>query len=52
MPANTLLCYNYGAAAVKQWGKNTAVLDNRAGLPCPPIPEVLPVGRWRSYDNR
>ena len=52
MPADTLLRYNYGAAAVKQWGKNTAVLNNRAGLPRPQKSKVLPVGPTRGIGDR
>jgi hypothetical protein len=51
-PAETLLHYNYGAAAVKRWGKNTAVLDNRAGLPRPQKPEVQPLGPTRAVRDR
>ena len=31
-PADVLLHYNYGAAAVKEWGENTSVLDNRLDI--------------------
>jgi hypothetical protein len=37
-PADLLLHYNYGAAAVKQWGKNTSVLTNRPDIPRPSVP--------------
>jgi hypothetical protein len=37
-PADVLLHYNYGAAAVKKWGKNTSVLTNRPNIPRPPVP--------------
>ncbi|KAI9566243.1 hypothetical protein HD554DRAFT_2118651 [Boletus coccyginus] len=34
-PSDLLLHYNYGAAAVKLWGRNHAILGNHAGLPRP-----------------
>jgi hypothetical protein len=34
-PSDLLLHYNYGAAAVKQWGKNVSVLTERPGVPRP-----------------
>jgi hypothetical protein len=52
MPADTLLRYNYGAAAVKQWGKNIDILSTREGLPRPQIPEVLPVGPEKGVNDR
>ena len=42
-PADLLLHYNYGAAAVKQWGKNTSVLINRPDIPRPPEPVPAPM---------
>jgi hypothetical protein len=36
-PADVLLHYNYGAAAVKKWGKNTSVLTDRPDIPRPSI---------------
>jgi hypothetical protein len=51
-PSDTLLHYNYGAAAVKRWGKNIAVLGNGEGLLRPQKPEVLPVGPTRGVGNR
>jgi hypothetical protein len=36
-PADFLLHYNYGAAAVKQWGKNTSILTNRPDIPRPSV---------------
>jgi hypothetical protein len=32
-PSDLLLHYNYGAAAVKHWGRNVDVLDKRPDLP-------------------
>jgi hypothetical protein len=42
-PADILLHYNYGAATVKQWGQNYAVLNNRPSLPRPqePVPTSM-----------
>ena len=34
-PADFLLHYNYGAAAVKQWGKNSSVLTKSLPIPAP-----------------
>lgn len=51
-PSDLLLHYNYGAAAVKHWGRNTAVLDNRPGLYRPPAPETTPVGAAKRVGNR
>jgi hypothetical protein len=39
-PADILLHYNYGAAAVKQWGKNSSVLTNRPSVPRPSVPPI------------
>jgi hypothetical protein len=44
MPADLLLHYNYGAAAVKQWGKNTSVLTNRPDIPRPSVPTPAAMG--------
>ncbi|KAF8878882.1 hypothetical protein BD779DRAFT_1175813 [Infundibulicybe gibba] len=44
-PSDLLLHYNYGAAAVKNWGRNTDVLGQRPGLP---RPHVLPPAAGRS----
>jgi hypothetical protein len=41
-PADLLLHYNYGAAAVKKWGKNTSVLTDH-----PDIPRPAPTGPKR-----
>jgi hypothetical protein len=43
-PSDLLLHYNYGAAAVKCWGRNTEVLENRANPPCPSVPQTGPSG--------
>ncbi|KIJ31519.1 hypothetical protein M422DRAFT_234529 [Sphaerobolus stellatus SS14] len=47
-PSPLLLHYRYGATAVKQWGKNTMVLNNHPGLRRPPKPETLPLGPSRT----
>jgi hypothetical protein len=39
-PADLLLHYNYGTAAVKQWGKNTSILTNRPDIPRPLVPAL------------
>jgi hypothetical protein len=46
-PADLLLHYNYGAAAVKQWGRNTSVLTNRPNIPRPPVPVLAPMAQTR-----
>jgi hypothetical protein len=51
-PADVLLHYNYGAAAVKKWGENTSVLTNRPDIPCPSVPVPAPMGRIRVKDDR
>ena len=44
-PADLLMHYNYGAAAVKHWGKNISVLTDRPGIPrSVPVPAPMPVG--------
>lgn len=42
-PADLLLHYNYGAAAVKQWGRNTDILAKRSNLPRPSAPAPMAV---------
>ena len=51
-PSDLLLHYNYGAAAVKHWGRNQDVLDNHPGLPRPRGPETVAMGPTRSVDDR
>ncbi|KZP28688.1 hypothetical protein FIBSPDRAFT_947515 [Athelia psychrophila] len=43
-PADLLLHYNYGAAAVKQWGKNISVLTDRPNIPRPSAPAPASMG--------
>jgi len=47
-PSDLILHYNYGAAAVKQWGRNHGVLDNRPGLPRFQPPEPVARGPTQS----
>jgi hypothetical protein len=51
-PAEVLLHYNYGAAAVKTWEKNNAILSNRLGLQRPQEPRAEPMGPTRSVGDR
>jgi hypothetical protein len=37
-PSELLLHYNYGAAAVKRWGRGTEILQNRPNIPRPRRP--------------
>jgi hypothetical protein len=37
-PSDLLLHYNYGAAAVKRWGRGTKILQNRPNIPRPKRP--------------
>ena len=50
--ADLLLHYNYGAAAVKQWGKNTSVLTDRPDIPRPSVPVPAPMGSTRAERDR
>ncbi|KAG7439223.1 uncharacterized protein BT62DRAFT_976986 [Guyanagaster necrorhizus] len=43
-PARLLLHYRYGAAAVKNWGKNVAVLIQHHQPNRPPVPTPAPMG--------
>jgi hypothetical protein len=51
-PADLLLQYNYGAAAVKRWGKNTSVMTNRPDIPRPSVPIAAPMGPTRAKHDR
>ena len=51
-PADLLLHYNYGAAAVKRWGKNSDVLTNRPDVPRPSVPVPPPMGPKRGKNDR
>jgi hypothetical protein len=50
-PADLLLHYNYGAAAVKYWGKNCGVLENRLNIPRPHLPASASMGPSRSIHS-
>ncbi|KZP28691.1 hypothetical protein FIBSPDRAFT_947518 [Athelia psychrophila] len=49
-PAELLLHYIYGAAAVRQWGKNSEVLANRPDIPRPSAPVPAPKERNTSKE--
>jgi hypothetical protein len=51
-PSDLLLHYNYGAAAVKLWGRGTEVLQNHANPPRPPVPVPAPTGPSRTIHDR
>jgi len=51
-PADLLLHYNYGAAVVKQWGKNTKILADRPDIPRPAVPIPAPMGPTRVIHDR
>ncbi|KAI9571174.1 hypothetical protein HD554DRAFT_257636 [Boletus coccyginus] len=51
-PSDLLLHYNYGAAAVKNWGRNHAILGSRPGLPRPHPPVPVATGPTKSVGDR
>jgi len=51
-PLDLLLHYNYGAAAVKCWGRGSEVLQNLANPPCPPVPVPAPTGPLRTTHDK
>jgi hypothetical protein len=51
-PSDLLMHYNYGAAAVKQWGRGAEVLQNRPNLPRPTVPTPAPMGPTRTQHDR
>jgi hypothetical protein len=51
-PSGLLLHYNYGAAAVKQWGHGVELLENLANHPRPPPPVPAPVEAPRARHDR
>ena len=51
-PSELLLHYNYGAAAVKCWGRGIDILQNHAKPPRPPIPVPAPVGPSKTTHDR
>ena len=50
-PSDLLLHYNYGAAAVKKWGRNHAILNSRPGLLRPKPPETVTMAPTESVGN-
>jgi hypothetical protein len=42
-PSDLLLHYNYGAAAVKQWGRGTELLHKLTSPPRPSVPAPAPI---------
>jgi hypothetical protein len=51
-PSDLLLHYNYGAAAVKHWGRNVDVLDKRPDLPRPKELDNVVMGPTTSVGDR
>ena len=43
-PSDLLLHYNYGAAALRQWGRNSEILTERSNIPRPKVPAPAPMG--------
>ena len=51
-PSDLLMHYNYGAAAVKCWGRGMEVLQNHANPPRPAMPVPAPTGPLRTTHDR
>ncbi|KAF8343708.1 hypothetical protein F5887DRAFT_1134767 [Amanita rubescens] len=51
-PSALLLHYNYGAAAVKNWGRGKDVLQRLANPPRPQVPVPVPAGPPRVIHDR
>lgn len=51
-PSDLLLHYNYGAAAVKQWGHGIPTFLQRTNPPRPPVPTVASMGPQKTTHNR
>lgn len=51
-PSGLLLHYNYGAAAVKVWGRNTYVLEPHIEKSRPPKPDPIPLGPSTTHSDR
>ena len=51
-PSDVLLHYTYGAAAVKNWGRNTNVLQTLGKPPRPPKPVEAPAGPSQTIHER
>ena len=52
MPSDILLHYNYGAAAVKLWGRGIEVLHGRFNPPRPIKPVLVPSGPSTTLGDR
>lgn len=51
-PSDLLLHYNYGAAAVKQWGHGTKIFQHLAKPPCPSAPVPAKGGPSKTVHDR
>jgi hypothetical protein len=51
-PSELLLHYNYGAAAIKMWGRGIEVLRKHAKPPRPPLPKPVEMGPSRTTHDR
>ena len=51
-PSDLILHYNYGAAAVKQWGHGLEFFKNRANPPRPSTPVPAPMGASKTVHDR
>lgn len=52
MPSDLLLHYNYGAAAVKQWGHGIETFSQCIRPPCPPTLILAPTDRQNSVRDK
>jgi hypothetical protein len=51
-PSDLLLHYNYGATAIKMWGRGIDVLQKHAKPPCPLLPKPVKMGPSRATHDR
>src|SRR5882762_5542433 len=51
-PSGLLLHYNYGATAIKMWGRGIEVLRKHAKHPRPPPPKPVEMGPSRTTHDR
>jgi len=51
-PSDLLLHYNYGAAAIKQWGHGIQTFKQRTNPPRPPVPIAAPMGPQKTMHDR